>query len=123
MEGCITPRSLQLKAGGQGDLGLDHTAAFPSLQDLVPCGETVDRQSCVTCVLPHPRSLLWSWDGHSKRNVLFEKSAGVWNVDQLLSPACRQPDRVAGTELHDLIVLQMRCEEWLQFLSFCCQVI
>lgn len=41
---CITPKGLQLKAGGQGDLGLDHTAAFPSLQDIVPCGETVDRK-------------------------------------------------------------------------------
>lgn len=40
---------------------------------------------------------------------LFEKSAGVWNVDQLSSPACRQPGMVAGTELDDLIVFWMRC--------------
>lgn len=45
LERCIPPRGLQFKAGGQGDiLGLDHTAAFSSLQDIVPRGETVDRR-------------------------------------------------------------------------------
>lgn len=39
---------------------------------------------------------------------LFEKSAGVWSVDQLPSPACRQPGTEAATELDDL-VFQMRC--------------
>lgn len=39
----------------------------------------------------------------------------MWNVDQLPSPACRQPSMVAGTELDDLIVFWMNKSDF----SFC----
>lgn len=43
-EGYCT-RGRQLKPGGQGNtVCLDHTAAFPSVQDTVPCGVTVERR-------------------------------------------------------------------------------
>ncbi|XP_053799590.1 nucleolar protein 12 isoform X1 [Vidua macroura] len=65
MISTLTAAAQFLLEGGSGGNQATH--------DTRACGHSALWSDCgqkVTCMLPHPRSLLWSWDGHCKRNVL-----------------------------------------------------